>query len=98
MFKTTSEIPDHIFRQYDIRGVAERDLTDPVIYRIGRGLARMLSTGGNPPQIVVGRDCRRSGPRIYQALLGGLTEGGANVTNVGVGPTPLVYFAAHHFG
>lgn len=98
MSNTTAPMPDHIFRQYDIRGVADRDLTDAVVYRIGRGLARMLSTGGNAPHIVVGRDCRRSGPRIYAALLGGLTEGGANVTNVGVGPTPLVYFAAHHFG
>lgn len=89
---------DHIFREYDIRGVADRDLTDPVVYRIGRGLARMLRSGGNPPQIAVGRDCRRSGPRVYEALLAGLTEGGADVTYVGVGPTPLVYFAAHHFG
>lgn len=48
------------------------------------------------PRIVVGRDCRRSGPRLFEALMHGLIEGGAEVIDVGVGPTPLVYFGVFH--
>ncbi|MBX3182850.1 MAG: phosphomannomutase/phosphoglucomutase [Polyangiaceae bacterium] len=87
----------HIFREYDIRGVAERDLTDDMTRRIGAGLAELLRpASGAPPHVVVGRDCRGSGPRLFEALLLGLTEGGARVSDVGVGPTPLVYFGVHH--
>ncbi len=87
----------HIFREYDIRGVAERDLTDDMTRRIGAGLAELLRpASGAPPHVVVGRDCRASGPRLFEALLLGLTEGGARVSDVGVGPTPLVYFGVHH--
>lgn len=85
----------HIFREYDIRGVADRDLTDETVERIGRGLAQMLSLKASP-HIVVGRDCRLSGPRIFAALSRGLRAGGAQVIDVGVGPTPLVYFGVHH--
>lgn len=88
---------DQIFREYDIRGVADRDLTDAVCRGIGRGLAVMLRReGGGAPRIAVGRDCRLSGPRILEQLSAGLTEGGAEVLDVGVGPTPLLYFAVHH--
>lgn len=87
----------HIYREYDIRGVADRDLTDPVVEGIGRGLAEMLGTGA-PPKVVVGMDCRESGPRIFTALTRGLMAGGAQVIDVGVGPTPLVYFGVHELG
>jgi len=89
----------HIFREYDIRGVADRDLTDDVTQKIGRGLSRMLKPADRPndaPRIVVARDCRRSGPRLFDALLDGLVSGGTEVIDVGVGPTPLMYFAVHH--
>ncbi len=90
-------VAEHIFREYDIRGVADRDLTDDTVRRIGRSLAAMLGdTLKRPPTIVVGRDCRRSGPRLFSALISGLTAGGTQVIDVGVGPTPLVYFGAHH--
>lgn len=88
---------DHIFREYDIRGVAERDLTNEQVFRIGWALASLLSPDGKtPPRLVVARDCRLSGPRLHEWLLRGLTAGGANVTDVGVGPTPLMYFGVHH--
>ena len=89
----------HIFREYDIRGVADRDLTDDVTRKIGRGLSRMLKPAERPndaPRIVVARDCRGSGPRLFEALLDGLVSGGTEVIDVGVGPTPLMYFAVHH--
>ena len=88
---------EHIFREYDIRGVADRDLTPTVVERIGRGLADMLrQSPGAPLRLVVARDCRSSGPRLYENLTRGLLAGGADVIDVGVGPTPLMYFGVHH--
>jgi phosphomannomutase/phosphoglucomutase len=87
----------HIFREYDIRGVAERDLTSDVVERIGRGIAELLGRSvGRAPRLAVGRDCRLSGPRIHAALTRGLQAGGAQLLDVGVGPTPALYFGVHH--
>lgn len=87
----------HIFREYDIRGEAARDLDDVTVRRIGRGLAELLRTDGSkPPRIAVARDCRLSGPRLFAALTEGLTRGGAEVLDCGVGPTPKLYFSVHH--
>jgi phosphomannomutase/phosphoglucomutase len=87
----------HIFREYDIRGVADRDLTSERAERIGRGLAELIGrAAGKAPRIAVGRDCRLSGPRLHTALVKGLQAGGAQVLDVGVGPTPALYFGVHH--
>jgi phosphomannomutase/phosphoglucomutase len=89
----------HVFREYDIRGVADRDLSTDLTRSIGRGLAKLLRRTGHPndpPRVIVGRDCRRSSPRLFEALLEGLISGGADVTDIGVGPTPLVYFGVHY--
>jgi phosphomannomutase / phosphoglucomutase len=87
----------HIYREYDIRGVADRDLTSRVAMGIGRGLGRMLRPEDStaPFRIAVGRDCRVSGPRIVEDLVNGLRKSGATVIDVGVGPTPMLYFAVH---
>jgi phosphomannomutase/phosphoglucomutase len=62
----------------------------------------MLREGSAQPdatiKVAVGRDCRLSSPRLFEALTNGLREGGADVIEIGVGPTPLLYFAAHHLG
>jgi phosphomannomutase/phosphoglucomutase len=87
-------VPTHVFREYDIRGVADRDLSDELAEGIGRGLGEMLGGG----RIAVGRDCRLSGPRLHAALVRGLTKAGASVIDIGVGPTPYLYFAVHHLG
>lgn len=87
----------HIFREYDIRGVAERDLTSDVVERIGRGIAELIGKSiGKAPRLAVGRDCRLSGPRLHAALTKGLMRGGAQLLDVGVGPTPALYFGVHH--
>ncbi len=88
----------HVFREYDIRGQAERDLGDAFVERIGRSLAELLRADGaaRPPRIAVGRDCRLSGSRLFDALSAGLIAGGAEVLDVGIGPTPKLYFSVHH--
>lgn len=94
------KIPRHAFREYDIRGIADRDLTDEVVRALGRAWARTLREP-NPdtvPRVAVGRDGRLSSDRLFAALTEGLCEAGADVVAVGVGPTPLLYFAAHHLG
>ena len=87
----------HVFREYDIRGVADRDLTDELVQGIGLGLSRMLHPAqpGFAPRIMVAKDCRLSSPRLFEALVHGLVTGGAEVTDVGVGPTPMLYFSVH---
>lgn len=94
-----AHVPGHVFREYDIRGVADRDLTDALALGIGRGFGAMIAEGrtsGGPLRIAVGRDCRLSSPRLFEALVKGLVASGAQVIDIGVGPTPLLYFAAHH--
>jgi phosphomannomutase / phosphoglucomutase len=88
-----------IFREYDIRGVADRDLGDEVVRAIGRGLGVMLAApsreAGRATRIAVGRDCRLSSPRLFAALVDGLLAAGVNVLETPVGPTPLLYASVH---
>lgn len=84
-----------IFREYDIRGIAETELRSPDVVDLGRGLGTFLRRHGGP-RINLGRDCRLSSPRLHDALLEGLLSTGCDVTDVGVGPTPLLYFSAVH--
>src|SRR5262245_57222609 len=90
--------PSPIFREYDIRGVADRDLKDDLVERIGRGLGILLRPEGmtRPLRIAVGRDCRLSADRLFAALTKGLVAGGIEVLDVGVGPTPKLYFSVNH--
>ena len=88
--------PDQIFREYDIRGVAERDLSDEVAEGVGRALCATLTKDGKAPRIAVGRDCRLSSPRLHAALLKGLVAQGAHVIDIGIGPTPMLYFGVFH--
>jgi phosphomannomutase/phosphoglucomutase len=85
----------HTFRQYDIRGHAERDFDDEFVRALGLSLGTFYS-GRGLRRIAVGRDCRLSSPRLHGALCAGLLETGLNVFDIGVGPTPLLYFAVHH--
>ena len=84
-----------IFREYDIRGVADTELTSPEVVQLGRGLGTLLRRKAGP-RINLGRDCRLSSPRLHDALLEGLIASGCEVTDIGVGPTPLLYFSAVH--
>jgi len=88
--------PD-IFREYDIRGVVEDDLTPDVVRDIGRALGSEAATQ-QAETLAVGRDCRASSEDLRDALIDGITSTGLDVVDVGEVPTPLLYFAVHHHG
>ncbi len=85
-----------IFRQYDIRGIVDRDLTVEAARAIGAGYAALLAERGMRGAVAVGRDNRPSGRALRDALVDGLTGAGMDVVDVGVVPTPLLYWALHH--
>ena len=82
-----------VFREYDIRGIAGTDLTDETVELVGKALGTMVRAAGGR-RVAVGRDVRLSGPAFHRAAVRGLTSTGSDVVDVGVVPTPLVYFAA----
>jgi phosphomannomutase / phosphoglucomutase len=84
-----------IFREYDIRGLADRDLGDDLTRDLGRALGTFLSRQGKQ-RIALGRDNRLSSDRLHAALLDGLLQTGLHVVDQGVGPTPLLYFGVFH--
>lgn len=93
-----TSIPNpHVFREYDIRGVAERDFPDDLVRALGVALGTLWNRRG-AKRVAVGRDCRLSSPRLHGALLAGLLETGLEITDIGMGPTPLLYFTVFHYG
>ncbi|OAI08522.1 phosphomannomutase/phosphoglucomutase [Methylomonas methanica] len=92
---TAEESFADIFRTYDIRGIVGKGLTAETVRNIGRALgseARQL----NIKTIVMGRDGRLSSPGLADALAKGITEAGCDVLNIGLVPTPLLYFVTQH--
>jgi phosphomannomutase / phosphoglucomutase len=87
-------LPADIFRAYDIRGVVGDSLTAEYAYWIGRAVGSQSLAQGEP-NVIVGRDGRLSGPELLQQLVQGLLDCGCQVTDVGMVPTPVVYFAAN---
>ncbi|QWT22640.1 phosphomannomutase/phosphoglucomutase [Bacillus sp. NP157] len=86
-----------IFRAYDIRGVAGGTLTASTAHQIGQAIGALMHER-ELHEIVVGRDGRLSGPELAGALSNGLRDAGIDVIDLGVVPTPLVYFACFQFG
>ena len=87
-----------ILGAYDIRGIVGETLTGADMTAIGRGfatIARRRSNTERPPLICVGRDGRLSSPELEAHLVEGLTDAGVDVLRIGVGPTPMLYFAVH---
>ena len=84
-----------IFREYDVRGLVDIDLTDEVVYSLGRGFATYISRLGKR-NVVVARDGRLSSPRFRDSLVAGMVAGGLDVVDVGVCPTPVFYFSLFH--
>ncbi len=88
-------LKSNIFREYDIRGIAETDLLSPGVEVLGKAIGTYFirRAGSN---VNLGRDCRVSSDRLHAALLKGLRSAGCHVTDVGVVPTPLLYYSAFH--
>lgn len=84
-----------IFREYDIRGVVDKDLTQETVRELGRGCGSYFARHGIK-RITVGRDCRPSSDPFFDVLLEGLLGSGMEVIDVGVCPTPLLYFSIVH--
>jgi phosphomannomutase/phosphoglucomutase len=84
-----------IFREYDIRGVADTELASADIADLGRALGTLLQRKSGR-KVNLGRDCRLSSPRLHDALLEGLLASGCEVSDIGVVPTPQLYYSAVH--
>ncbi|HET9312369.1 MAG TPA: phosphomannomutase/phosphoglucomutase [Nitrospira sp.] len=81
-----------LFREYDLRGIVGKELTEPIAEQIGRAYCTYVKDRG-VKTISVGRDGRLSSPGLFEALVRGLLAGGMNVIDVGICPSPLVYFS-----
>jgi len=84
-----------IFREYDIRGVADSELLSADVAALGQALGTYLRRHGGP-NLCLGRDTRLSSTRLRDALMLGLKNSGCHVTDIGVQPTPLLYYATVH--
>lgn len=85
----------NIFREYDIRGVADIDLTDEVAEKIGKAFGAYARSFGKR-NVVLARDCRLSSPRLHKALLEAMLSSGLDVVDIGICPTPAFYFPLFH--
>ena len=86
--------PHSIFKAYDIRGIVDDTLTEDITYKIGQAVgSEVIASGGD--SIVIGRDGRLSGPRLAEALANGLRASGVNVTDIGLAPSPVVYYSSY---
>jgi phosphomannomutase/phosphoglucomutase len=90
-----NSFPHQAFREYDIRGIVGTEITEPLAYSLGQAYASMLPANESRP-VIVARDVRISGPVIQKAVIEGLLDGGANVIDIGMGPTPLAYYGVFH--
>jgi len=86
--------PDTIFRAYDIRGVVPQTLTAETAYWIGRAIGSQSLAEGEP-HVSIGRDGRLSGPALVERLIQGVADSGCHVSDVGLVPTPALYYAAN---
>jgi phosphomannomutase/phosphoglucomutase len=92
--KSQQAVHSSIFRAYDIRGVVGDTLTADSVYAIGRAIGSLAIDAGEK-NIAVGRDGRLSGPVLVAALCDGVLSTGCNVIQLGVVPTPVLYYATH---
>ncbi len=89
------KINSDIFRAYDIRGIYPEEINENAAYLIGRAYVKFL--GKKNPKIVVGRDNRFSSPVLFKNLVSGIINSGANVIDIGLAITPMLYFTVAHF-
>ena len=90
-------LPDVVFRDYDIRGIADSQITPEFALRLGKAIGSIILQNGHTA-IYIGRDGRLSSPQLAEALEAGLLSTGCNVINLGEITTPVLNFAVHHCG
>ena len=90
------EVPRNIFREYDIRGLVDKELTPELMKKIGLAVGSMVVQQGRT-KFIVGCDNRLSGEKLMIQLVKGLASSGLSVTNVGVVPTPVLYYSIHKY-
>jgi phosphomannomutase/phosphoglucomutase len=89
------KINPQIYREYDIRGVVDKDLTPDIAKRLGQGFGTHMARLGLK-NLVVGRDGRLSSPSYGEALIEGLISSGCDIVDIGICPTPVYYFSIFH--
>ncbi len=89
------KINPQIYREYDIRGMVDRDLTPDIVRRLGQGFGTYMANQGHF-KLVVGRDGRLSSKTFREALIQGLISTGCDVVDLGLCPTPVYYFSIFH--
>lgn len=81
-----------VLREYDIRGIIDETLGAPDAYAIGRGFGTLIKRAGGS-KVAVGYDGRTSSPMLEEAVVAGLNDSGVDALRVGMGPTPMLYYA-----
>jgi phosphomannomutase/phosphoglucomutase len=89
------KLPSHVFREYDIRGKAEGEISRDFARLLGLAFGRRIKTAGER-KAIVGRDNRTSSPQLHAALISGLIQSGCQVVDIGEVTTPMFYFSLHH--
>ncbi len=90
------EFDVEVLREYDIRGVVDKNITENTAYTIGRVFGYVVQKKLKSNNISIGYDGRLTSPKLFNALSNGLKESGANVMNIGICPTPMLYFADYY--
>ncbi len=84
-----------IFREYDIRGIVGKDISEEDVVSIGKAYGSLLM-GRNKKNVSVGRDCRPSSKKFTECFIKGVISTGCNVMDIGTCPTPVLYFSIQH--
>ena len=85
-----------VLREYDIRGIVNKNITENTAYTIGRIFGYVVSEQLKSNNISLGYDGRLTSPKLYKALSAGLKDSGANIKSIGMCPTPMLYFADYY--
>ncbi|MDP2749825.1 MAG: phosphomannomutase/phosphoglucomutase, partial [Nanoarchaeota archaeon] len=83
-----------VFKAYDVRGIYPEELNEELAYKVGRAFVKFVKV----KEVVVGRDARISSDSLFEALTKGITDEGANVINIGMVTTPMLYFGIANYG
>ena len=90
--QVSTDFPPHVFRAYDIRGIAGKEIDEPFAYQLGRALGTLTQHAGEEI-LLVGRDGRNSSEVLADCLIEGVRDSGCNSVNLGLVPSPLLYYA-----